>query len=113
MGAAKTFYWTVSLRVQINGEESDNVQIKVVVRKECVRSPWWFNVFMDGVVKEKDRVCVDGEKISKVLTQLRYISRIAPERRHQLLSQDVGKHSWREERSKCEEKHDMATNSAI
>ena len=48
----KAFYQGASACVKIEGELSDNFCIKTGVRQGCVMSPWLFNVYMDGVIRE-------------------------------------------------------------
>ncbi len=38
--------------VKINGETSEHFEIKVGLRQGCVMSPWLFNIYMDGVMRE-------------------------------------------------------------
>ena len=38
--------------VRVKGSESDRFRIDSGVRQGCIMSPWLFNVYMDGVVKE-------------------------------------------------------------
>ncbi len=37
---------------QISGETSEHFEIKVELRQGCVMSPWLFNIYMDGVMRE-------------------------------------------------------------
>ena len=39
-------------RVRLNDAESDWFNINREVRQLCVMSPWLFNLYMDGVLKE-------------------------------------------------------------
>lgn len=38
--------------IKISGETSEQTEIKVGLRQESVMSPWLFNTYMDGVMKE-------------------------------------------------------------
>lgn len=46
------FYINSRACVRIKGEESGSFEIGVGVRQRCVMSPWLFNIYMDGVMKE-------------------------------------------------------------
>ena len=48
----KSFYQGANACVKINGELSESFCIKTGVRQGCVMSPWLFNVYMDGVIRE-------------------------------------------------------------
>ncbi len=37
---------------KISGEISEHFEIKVGLRQGCVMSPWLFNIYMDGVIRE-------------------------------------------------------------
>ncbi len=37
---------------QISGETSEHFKIKVGLSQGCVMSPWLFNIYMDGVMRE-------------------------------------------------------------
>ena len=38
--------------VKVNGVTSDWFEIRNGLKQECVMSPWLFNIYMDGVMKE-------------------------------------------------------------
>ena len=38
--------------MRVGNQKSDSFQVKEGLRQGCVMSPWLFNVFMDGVVRE-------------------------------------------------------------
>ena len=38
--------------MRVGNQESESFQVRVGLRQGCVMSPWLFNVFMDGVVRE-------------------------------------------------------------
>ncbi len=48
----KSFYEEASACIKISGGTSEHFEIKVGLRQECVMSPWLFNIYMDGVMKE-------------------------------------------------------------
>ena len=60
----KAFYQNASACVRIDGELSESFGIRVGVRQGCVMSPWLFNVYMDGVIREmKAKVGKVGAKM--------------------------------------------------
>ncbi len=64
LSAIKSFYEAASARVKINGEISEHFEIKVGLRQGCVMSPWLFNIYMDGVMREvKGKVGEVGVKL--------------------------------------------------
>ncbi len=52
LSAIKSFYEAASACVRINGETSEHFEMKVGLRRGCVMSPWLFNIYMDGVMRE-------------------------------------------------------------
>ncbi len=48
----KSFYEKASACVKISGETSEHFEIKVGLKQGCVMSPWLFNIFMDGCMRE-------------------------------------------------------------
>ncbi len=52
LSAIKSFYEAASACVKINRETSEHFEIKVGLRQGCVMSPWLFNIYMDGVMRE-------------------------------------------------------------
>ncbi len=52
LSAIKSFYEEASAYVKISGETSEHFEIKVGLRQRCVMSPWLFNIYMDGVMRE-------------------------------------------------------------
>ncbi len=63
--AIKSFYEEASTCVKISGETSEHFEIKVGLRQECAMSPWLFNIYMDGVMREvKGKVGEVGERLS-------------------------------------------------
>ncbi len=52
LSAMRSFYEEASACVKISGETSEHFEIKVGLRQGCVVSPWLFNVYMDGVMRE-------------------------------------------------------------
>ncbi len=64
LSAIKSFYEEASACVKINGETSEHFEIKVGLRQGCVMSPWLFNIYMDGVMREvKGKVGEVGVKL--------------------------------------------------
>ncbi len=59
-----SFHEEASACVKISGETSENFEIKVCLRQGCVMSPWLFNIYMDGVMREvKGRVGEAGVRM--------------------------------------------------
>ena len=52
LNGMKAFYERVSACVKVDGETRESFEIKIGVRQGCVMSPWLFNIYMDGVVRE-------------------------------------------------------------
>ncbi len=52
MEGIKAFYREANACVKIDGELSDSFGVRVGVRQGCVISPWLFNIFMDGCMRE-------------------------------------------------------------
>ncbi len=52
LSAIKSFYEEASACVKISGETSEHSEVKMGLRQGCVMSPWLFNIYMDGVMKE-------------------------------------------------------------
>ncbi len=48
----KSFYENASAYVQANGELSESLNVEVGVRQGCVMSPWLFNNYIDGCIRE-------------------------------------------------------------
>ncbi len=45
-------------------EKQENIEIKVGLRQGCVMSPWLFNIYMDGIIREmKGKVGEVGVKM--------------------------------------------------
>ena len=42
--------------VRVKGAESEQFRIYSGVRQWCIMSPWLFNIFMDGVMKEVNEI---------------------------------------------------------
>ena len=65
--AIKGFYLESKCCVRVDGKESDMFDVKVGLRQGCVMSPWLFNLYMDGVVREVNaRVCERGVELVNV-----------------------------------------------
>ncbi len=55
--AIKSFYEEASTCVKISGQTREYFEIKMGLRQGCVMSPWLFNIYRDGVMREmKGRV---------------------------------------------------------
>ena len=52
LNSMRAFYECASACVRVDGETGESFEIKVGVRQGCVMSPWLFNIYMDGVVRE-------------------------------------------------------------
>ncbi len=52
MEGIKASYREVNACVKVDGELSDSFASRVGVRQGCVMSPWLFNIFMDGCMRE-------------------------------------------------------------
>ncbi len=48
----RSFYENASASVRVNGELSKGFNVEVGVRQGCVMSPWLFNFYMDGCIRE-------------------------------------------------------------
>ncbi len=63
--AIRSFYENTSASVRVNRELSESFNIEVGVRQECVMSPWLFNIYMDGCIREmKVRVWDVGARLN-------------------------------------------------
>ncbi len=50
--------------MRVGGEFSESFAVEVGVRQGCVMSPWLFNIFMDGCMREmKPKVVNMGAKL--------------------------------------------------
>ncbi len=64
LSAIKSFNEAASACVNINEETSEHFEIKVGLRQGCVMSPWLFNIYLDGVMREvKGKVGGVGVKL--------------------------------------------------
>ncbi len=52
MRAVKSFYEGSRACARVGRGESDRFEVNVGLRQGCVMSPWLFNMYMDGVVRE-------------------------------------------------------------
>ena len=52
MTGIKSIYVNSLTCVRVKGSESDCFRIDRCVRQECIMSPWPFNLYMNGVIKE-------------------------------------------------------------
>ncbi len=48
----RSFFENASASVRVNGELSESFSVEVGVRQGCVMSPWLFNTYMDGCIRE-------------------------------------------------------------
>ncbi len=48
----KSFYENASASVRVNGELSESFNVEVGLRQGCIMSPWLFNIYMDGCIRE-------------------------------------------------------------
>ena len=70
LNAVKAFYRDARACVRIDGEIGESFTIKGGVRQGCVMSPWLFNLYMDGVIREMKaragnvgvELCTNGDK---------------------------------------------------
>ena len=63
MNGIKTMYVDSSACARVKGGESERFRIDSGVRQGCtsIMSPWLFNVYMDGMMKEVKMVMGRGE----------------------------------------------------
>src|SRR5215469_5652612 len=59
MTALKSFYVNSRAIVKVGGWMGEMFDVKVGLRQGCVMSPWLFNVYMDSIVSEVKRECVE------------------------------------------------------
>ena len=52
LAAIQSFYNNSRALVRVGNRESESFPVRVGLRQGCVMSPWLFNIFMDGVVRE-------------------------------------------------------------
>ncbi len=52
MEGIKAFYREANVCVKVDGELSDSFAVGEGVRQGCIMSPWWFNIFRDGCMRE-------------------------------------------------------------
>ena len=50
--AVQSFYVDSRARVQVGNDVSELFPVNVGLRPGCVMSPWLFNLYMDGLVRE-------------------------------------------------------------
>ncbi len=63
----KVFYREANACAEADGELSDSFAVGVGVRQGCVMSPWLFNIFMDGCMREVGKGEAKVGKIGAVL----------------------------------------------
>ncbi len=60
----QAFYSEANACVRVGGEFSESFTVEMGVRQGCVMSPWLFNIFMDGCMREmKCKVVNAGAKL--------------------------------------------------
>ena len=52
LNAVQSFYKDSRARVRVGNDVSEWFPINVGLRQGCVMSPWLFNVYMDGMIRE-------------------------------------------------------------
>ncbi len=53
MNAVKAIYTDGNACIKVNVENGESFGIQRVVRQRCVMSLWLFNLYMDGVIRER------------------------------------------------------------
>ena len=56
--AVRSFYVDTRVCVRVGMDMSEWFLVNVGLRQDCVMSPWLFNVYMDGVVREVNAGCL-------------------------------------------------------
>lgn len=64
-------YWNQSAKIRINGDLSENIQIKKGVRQGCVMSPTLFNIYSEAIFDEvlydaTEGIMMNGELINNI-----------------------------------------------
>ena len=54
----KSFYVNSRPCVRVGNSVSVWIPVRGGLRQGCVMSPWWFNIYMDGVVMEVNGECL-------------------------------------------------------
>ncbi len=63
----KSFYENASAFVLVDRECSESFNVEVGLRQGCVMSPWLFNIYMDGCIREmKDGLGDLGKRRSEM-----------------------------------------------
>lgn len=52
----KVFYKNRATCVRFETEKENWFEVGVGLRQGCVMSPWWFDIFIDNVVRDMDRI---------------------------------------------------------
>ena len=80
LNAVKSFYKGSVACVRIENCTSDCFSVNIGFRQGCVMSPWLFNIYMDGVVREvKDNTegigikLVNKNGVEWIMSQLLYV----------------------------------------
>ena len=64
--AVKSFYDGCVACVRVGNKESEMFEVTVGLRQGCVMSPWLFNLYMDGVMREVNaRVMNRGVRLER------------------------------------------------
>ena len=64
LNAVQSFYKDRRTCVRVGNDVSERFPVNVGLRQGCVMSPWLFNVYMDGVVREVNvRVLWKGQEL--------------------------------------------------
>ncbi len=56
----QTFYREANTSMRVEGKFNESFAVEVGVRQGCVMSPWLFNIFLDGCLKEKKCTVVNA-----------------------------------------------------
>ncbi len=70
----KSFYVNSRTCIRVRNSVSDWFSVRVGLQQGCVMSPWLYNVYMDGVVRE-----VNMRKLGRSLSLVNVDSRVEPE----------------------------------
>ncbi len=61
----RSFSENASVSVRVKGELSESFSVEVGVRQGCIMSPWLFNIYMDGCIREVKVGVWDNRDIDK------------------------------------------------
>ena len=71
----KSFYDDGRACVRVGGEVSESFEVKMGLRQGCVMSPWLFNMYMDGVVRQVYNK-INGLGVGINMGSVRWVSRL-------------------------------------